>query len=52
MTENQYIELKQLTKTLINISISKGAELRTEDIHPYIKQAIVFSKLECDDELV
>ena len=50
MTENQYIELKQLTKTLINISISKGAELRTEDIHPYIKQAIVFSKLECDDE--
>ena len=49
MTESQYIELRQLTKTLINLSKTQGKELRLEDINTYICQAIAFSKLECSE---
>ena len=49
MTESQYIDLRQLTKTLINLSKSQGKELRPEDIDTYINQAVVLSKLDCDD---
>ena len=49
MTENQYIELRQLTRTLINLSISQGKEIRSEDIYDFIRQAVFLSKLECDD---
>lgn len=49
MTESQYIDLKLLTKTLINLELSKGKELRMENIYPFINQALSFAKLECDD---
>lgn len=49
MTESQYIDLRQLIKTLINLSISQGKELRPEDIDTYINQAIMLSKLDCDN---
>lgn len=49
MTESQYIDLRQLTKTLINLSQSQGKELRPEDIDGYINQAVAYSKLECDE---
>ena len=48
MTESQYIDLRQLTKTLINLSKSQGKELRLEDIDYFINQAIMLSKLDCD----
>ena len=50
MTESQYIDLRLLTKTLINLSKSQGKELKPEDINTYIDQAVMFSKLECDEE--
>lgn len=49
MTESQYIDLRQLIKNLINLSISQGKELRPEDIDTYINQAIMLSKLDCDN---
>ena len=49
MTESQYIDLRLLTKTLINFSKSQGKELRQEDIDSYINQAVMLSKLECDE---
>lgn len=49
MTENQYIDLRQLSKTLINLSVSQGKELKLEDIDAYINQAVFLSKLECDE---
>lgn len=49
MTESQYIDLRQLTKSLINLSKSQGKELRLEDIDTYINQAVMFSKMKCDD---
>ena len=49
MTESQYIDLRQFTKTLINLSKSQGKELRLEDIDTYINQAVLFSKLDCDE---
>ena len=49
MTESQYIDLRQLTKTLINLSISQGKELKLEDIDAYINQAVFLSKLEYDE---
>lgn len=51
MTESQYIDLRQLTKTLINLSESQGKELRPEDIDTYINQAVMLSKLDCDDSI-
>lgn len=48
MTESQYIEIRQLTKTLINLSKSQGKEIRPEDIDTYINQAVMYSKLNCD----
>ena len=51
MTESQYIDLRQLTKTLINISISQGKELKLEDIDTYINQSVSLSKLECDEDV-
>ena len=50
MTESQYIDLRQLTKTLINLSISQGTELKPEDIDSFIDRAIMLSGLNCDDE--
>lgn len=50
MTESQYIDLRQLIKTLINITVSHGKELRPEDIDSYITQAVAISKLDCDAE--
>ena len=50
MTESQYIDLRLLTKSLINISKSQGKELRPEDIDTYINQAVILSKLECNEE--
>lgn len=49
MTESQYIDLRLLTRTLINLSQSQGKELKTEDIDKFIDQAIVLSKIECDE---
>ena len=49
MIESQYIDLRQLTKTLINLSQSQGKELMPEDIDSYINQAVALSKLDCDD---
>lgn len=51
MTESQYIDLRQLTKTLINLSVSQGAELKADDIINYINQAVLFSKLDCDESI-
>lgn len=48
MTETQYIDLRQLIKTLINLSISQGKDLRPENIDTYINQAVMLSKLDCD----
>lgn len=47
MTESQYIELRQLTKTLINLSVSQGKELMPKDIDNFINQAVSLSKLDC-----
>ena len=49
MTESQYIDLRQLTKTLINLSISQGKELIPQDIDAFINQAVTLSRLECSD---
>ena len=49
MTESQYIDLRQLTKTLINLSVSQGKELKSEDIDTYINQAVMLSRLDCDE---
>ena len=50
MTENQYIDLRVFTKSLINLSISQGKELKQEDIDTYIDRAIMLSGLECDED--
>ena len=50
MTESQYIDLRQLTKTLINLSKSQDKELKPEDIDTYINQAVALSKLDCDTD--
>ena len=50
MTEKQYIELRQLTKTLINLSVSSGEELNIDRIDSFINQAVSISKLDCDKE--
>ncbi len=50
MTESQYIDLRQLTKTLINLSISQGTELKPEDIDSFIDRAIMLSGLNCEEE--
>ena len=49
MTESQYIDLRQLTKTLINLSVSQGKELKPDDIDTYINQAVMLSKLDCEE---
>lgn len=49
MTENEYTILKQFTRTFIDLSISRGKELKPEDIDSYINQAIMLSKLDCDE---
>lgn len=49
MTESQYIDLRLITKTLINLSLKCDKELNPDDIDNYINQAIIFSKLDCDD---
>lgn len=48
MTESQYIELRNMTRTLINFSLMQGKELKSEDIGTYIEQAIKLSNLEFD----
>lgn len=50
MTESQYIELRQLTRTLINFHKSMGQDIKDEDIESKINEAIAFSKLDCDDD--
>ena len=50
MTENQYSILKQFTRTLIDLSISQGKELSLENIDTFINQAVMLSKLECNEE--
>ena len=49
MTESQYIDLRQLTKTLINLSLSQGKELKPQNIDSFIDQAVTLSRLECSD---
>lgn len=49
MTENQYTILKQFTRTFIDLSLSQGKELKLEDIDSYINQAVMLSKLDCDE---
>lgn len=49
MTESQYTILKQFTRTFIDLSISQGKELKLEDIDYYINQAVMLSKLDCDE---
>lgn len=49
MTESQYTILKQFTRTLIDLSLSQGKELKLEDIDSYINQAVMLSKLDCDE---
>lgn len=49
MNEKEYTILKQFTRSFIDLSISQGKELRAEDIEAYINQAVMLSKLDCDD---
>lgn len=49
MTESQYTILKQFTRTFIDLSLSQGKELKLEDIDSYINQAVMLSKLGCDE---
>lgn len=49
MTESQYTILKQFTRTFIDLSLSRGKELKFEDIDSYINQAVMLSKLDCDE---
>lgn len=49
MTESQYTILKQFTRTFIDLSLSQGKELKLEDIDSYISQAVMLSKLDCDE---
>ena len=49
MNEKEYTILKQFTRSFIDLSISQGKELRAEDIEVYINQAVMLSKLDCDD---
>lgn len=49
MTEDQYTILKQFTRTFIDLSLSQGKELKFEDIDSYINQAVMLSKLDCDE---
>lgn len=49
MTESQYTILKQFTRTFIDLSLSQGKELKLEDIDSYINQAVMLSKLNCDE---
>ena len=49
MTESQYTILKQFTRTFIDLSLSQGKELKLEDIDYYINQAVMLSKLDCDE---
>lgn len=49
MTESQYTILKQFTRTFIDLSLSQGKELKLEDIDSYINQAVMLSKLACDE---
>ena len=49
MTESQYTILKQFTRTFIDLSLSQGKELKLEDIDSYINQAVLLSKLDCDE---
>lgn len=49
MNEKEYTILKQFTRPFIDLSISQGKELRAEDIEAYINQAVMLSKLDCDD---
>ena len=52
MTESQYIDLRQLTKTLINLSISQGKELKPQDIDTFIDyETPVYKGLIYDDLL-
>ena len=49
MNEKEYTILKQFTRSFIDLSISQGKKLRAEDIEAYINQAVMLSKLDCDD---
>ena len=49
MNEKEYTILKQFTRSFIDLSISQGKDLRPEDIEAYINQAVMLSKLDCDD---
>ena len=49
MTESQYTILKQFTRTFIDLSLSQGKELKLEDIDSFINQAVMLSKLDCDE---
>ena len=49
MNEKEYTILKQFTRSFIDLSISQGKELRAEDIEVYINQAVMLSRLDCDD---
>lgn len=50
MTESQYLNLRQLTRSLINIGVVQRKELKPDDIETYINQAIILSKLECNED--
>lgn len=50
MTENQYTILKQFTRTFIDLSIQQGKELKPDDIDNYINQAVMLTKLDCDED--
>lgn len=49
MTENQYQILKQFARTFIDLFQNQGKELKPEDIDNCINQAVVLSKLECEE---
>lgn len=48
MTENQYIEVRQLARSFIKLLLSQNNELSSDDIETRINQAIDLSKLNCD----
>lgn len=50
MNEKQYIDLRNLTKSFINLFITNGEELNPESIDNFISEAIKISKLECNEE--
>lgn len=51
ITEEQYIFLRMIATSAINLAQKSGLDIEIGKINAYIDQAIAFSKLECDDDV-